>query len=627
MSKINTHSEFINRCLKEVEHLYCTVDKDLYKYIQGMSDENYNALRVYFKSLDVEKIKTLSNTELAELIVYCKYDTVLFTDLIKPSWFREEMSNSHRLMYKYYDEMWFNDVETLILIVFRGFAKSTGNQVVGLKAAIFGLERYLLVISETKEQASLTLDAIGDEARYNDIVRLLFGNLTFANIYDSSDYETDEDFGNNPSDTDEKSKKQKTDNVFNKVFYRNNNARDWTYFKAVGMTSRIRGFRYKGYRPTMGILDDFESESNSDTPQKRERIVSKLVMQIFPIGDKDFRLVIQGTIVNPAAVLAEIKEYELRGEAHPYVGNNYRYLEKAICSDVETYGKGTWEERYNREWYFKKKRYFEHKFGHGAFLQEYFNVPIASSNPCFSIDLINEIDVQYKCEYGIQYIMHSNGTKIPVYTYIGMDPAYSSDSRADNTDITVIAVTPTRSIVILDKINGKLNFTDKEEALFQLIDKYHPEWVTIEGFGAALEFPQRFQRKCIDDGRNVFIRIYRDNRRGKSNKLLEGLSPDINDGKISYVKSCNPKVIEQMKQEMKNFSGGARDHDDSIDGLFLAMDEIEVPYDTDINEAIRRATLKDMAANAPLSPFVLYDMEQRQSNIKKAKLRKRRGLK
>lgn len=484
-------------------------------------------------------------------------DSAFFAEIIKkddPEFVA--IPDCHKLVYDAYDRQTNEGLERVCVVEPRGFGKSTKKILKTLQDICYKHERVICFTSESSTQGERDLEALRNSLYTNTIINALYGNL-----------------------------KGPVDNT-QKIITAND-----IFVCAVGFRSRIRGIHYNNVRLTKAWADDFESEANSLSDKGREDVQRRIGSQLEPAGMQakggGFRLIFLGTIIHPLTYLAKASENEVFTKNH----NGY-YLKIDLSTDMVNIGTPNW-----KEWFPKKKieelRWkYETQGRLWEFYQEYYGVPHLLSDPKFDITQIKEIGCKFGNYEDLTWIEH-NGTKIPINVFIGIDPAIGLKDGSDNTIITVLGVMPTGNKILLDMYSGKIPMKDQVKEVLKLSDKYQPQQITVETYGYQLELSRHIQDKMMDRGIMFPIRNYQENIK-KSKKFLEGLSPMINDGKLSYIESC-PNV-KQFLHEASLYSGQNstdRRKDDTLDGLFLANNGSYVPQLYDVDKEIRARRLRE----------------------------------
>lgn len=156
----------------------------------------------------------------------------------------------------------------------RGEAKST---FVGLLFVLWviltGRKRYILLIADALEQASVLLDAVKEELEFNARLAVDFPEGTG---------------------------KGKVWNVGTVVTIGN------VKVQALGAGKRMRGLRHGPHRPDLVILDDLENDENVAKPEQRDKLQNWLQRTVLNLGAADGSLdvIYVGTILHYDSVLA-----------------------------------------------------------------------------------------------------------------------------------------------------------------------------------------------------------------------------------------------------------------------------------------------------------------------------------
>jgi hypothetical protein len=93
------------------------------------------------------------------------------------------------------------------------------------------------------------------------------------------------------------------------------------------------------------------------------------------------------------------------------------------------------------------------------------------------------------------------------------------------------------------------------------------------------------REKMREKGLYFAINSFKSNK-SKSNKWLLGLEPVINSGDISRLSGL--KHWQLLQNELVCYNENARAHDDTIDGLFLALQGSYAPQNYDVDEMITK---------------------------------------
>lgn len=154
----------------------------------------------------------------------------------------------------------------------RGNAKSTiVSFVVTLWAAVYGKKHYILLISDTSSQADAFLLAVKTELEENTLLKNDFGDL-FGYVWNTSDIVLAND----------------------------------CRVQALGSGKRIRGRKYKQYRPDLIICDDMENDENVMSPDQRKKLFDWFSKALSKAGDERTDIIIIGTKLHYDSLLSKV---------------------------------------------------------------------------------------------------------------------------------------------------------------------------------------------------------------------------------------------------------------------------------------------------------------------------------
>lgn len=194
----------------------------------------------------------------------------------------------------------------------RGFSKSTVTDTVYLAhRMLYARSHFAVLISDTFMQATSLLDGLKSELESNEMLLWIFGNVQ-GRIWSSE--------GLIIRSWDENGKR-----TLVKILPR-------------GAGMKIRGLRFKQWRPDLVILDDLENDEAVESPDRREKLEAWFIRALLPALAKDVSKIIYiGTLLHREALLAKA----IRGEG-VFAGWN-RKKWQGILPD----GSSLWPERFD----------------------------------------------------------------------------------------------------------------------------------------------------------------------------------------------------------------------------------------------------------------------------------------
>lgn len=155
----------------------------------------------------------------------------------------------------------------------RGHAKSTNFTFKDdLHAVLYGYKHYILILSDSSEQAEGFLDDIKTELEENGDIIQDFGMLKGEKAWRSNVILTKNDI---------------------KV-------------EAIGSGKKVRGRRHHNWRPDLIVLDDVENDENVTTPEQRRKLASWFYKAVSKAGDTYTDIMYIGTILHYDSLLSKV---------------------------------------------------------------------------------------------------------------------------------------------------------------------------------------------------------------------------------------------------------------------------------------------------------------------------------
>lgn len=418
-------------------------------------------------------------------------------------------------------------------IIFRGAAKSTIKNIHTIKAACNQIHPLIYMVSETEKQAIGDLRSIADEFETNELIQMFYFN-----------------------------NKKPKGSIWNAGYIELSNG---VAIVSAGFYSAHRGFKHKNQRPTLVIFDDFESKNNLATEEARQQVKDIVEEVIIPMGATVCKYIFLNTIVSPLSYMQ--RQYDLWKEGRGlFAEPQGKLVKKELTYFVDGVEYATWEEEKPMSWVKRKKQMFIDSNNLTGWFQEYYNIPKEESDPCFNLNFLNEIQGRFVRAKYVKYI-ELKDRRIPVNTFLGVDPAIKLTENADDTCIFVIGMDKNRNIYILDIIADKIEETKKPMVILNTAHNYKIDAGVIETYGYQHSlFEWTKEAMMVNNMFFTFMEFANNNTKKKKNK--KGLAPFVNEGRTSYLKGC--PHFEKFKSQMEKFSGDMGGHDDLVDGFFLS---------------------------------------------------------
>lgn len=326
---------------------------------------------------------------------------------------------------------------------------------------------------------------------------------------------------------------------------------------AVGAGQRVRGFIEGDTRPTLIIIDDFESELNAYTPEARFKNRKWITEAVIPSLADDGRVVMVGTVISEDCFLNWAKG-----------SSAWKTLWYSII-DPET-GKSIWEHKFPMKRIEQIRKEYKSVGNDNGFFQEYMNQAQSPEEAPFKPEYVSNF-FNHRLEYIDGQPCLVLGEKndddydvIPVSLYGGIDPASSLAQRADFFVFVTLAKDAEDNTYLVDIFREHLAPAKQPDKIIELYKKYRHTHVKIEttGYQEAL---RDHVRKLMKE-QKLHIRGLEKGvkpRNRKSERLLS-LVPMLASGKFFF-----RATDVQAQEEFMSFPRGK--HDDIMDGVWTAL--------------------------------------------------------
>lgn len=155
----------------------------------------------------------------------------------------------------------------------RGHAKSTNFTFKdSLHAVLYAYKHYILILSDSSDQAEGFLEDIKTELEDNGDILMDFGSLKGEKVWRTGVILT------------------KTD----------------VKVEAIGSGKKVRGRRHRNWRPDLIVLDDIENDENVNTPEQRKKLKNWFTKAVSKAGDTYTDIMYIGTILHYDSLLSNV---------------------------------------------------------------------------------------------------------------------------------------------------------------------------------------------------------------------------------------------------------------------------------------------------------------------------------
>ncbi|HAA2597238.1 phage terminase large subunit [Listeria monocytogenes] len=420
---------------------------------------------------------------------------------------------------------------------------------------VFRLRKYIVVISETKDVAGDFIAWTKLQLKYNEKLRADFGTL----------------LSEQPS-------RNELDNKYEFITLSS------TKVEAKGTGTQMRGLRYLNTRPDLFLLDDLESNDNTNTKELREKNLRWFQSEMMQAMDRDALCVYMGTIVHYDSLLNHVvtKSREFKSQKfpaitsfseHPELWEKWRQIynsdDKQAKYLADSFfeqnrqkmlkGTGTlWASRYDYKYFMQKRE----EMGSKAFNQEYMNNPLDEESQVFNPD-----DFFYYAEADLAL----NECDI----FGSVDFAMGKEKGDYSAIVTIARKRDTGICYVIDAHIERL----KPDKFLQLIVEktmtYQYERLAVESQQAQEWFADKLGEELQKHGYPAKTRIAKVKQKTRKALRIEAMLPDFEAGRVRFNKA------HRLLLEMLEYYP-SHNHDDGPDALADALKIAKVAQNVEV---------------------------------------------
>ncbi len=423
----------------------------------------------------------------------------------------------------------------------RGHAKSTNLTFKDdLHAVVYTYKHYIIILSDTRDQATGFLEAIKEELEENEALREDFGDL--------------------------RGEVWREDVIITKTKIK---------VQAKGAGQKVRGLKHKNWRPDLIVLDDIENDENVRTPEQRQKLLSWFDKAVSKCGDSYTDFVYIGTVLHYDSLLVKVmKRAAYRSVKYQAVlsfstsplWDEWEVILTELDNPDRAEGALAFFKDHEAEMlegtkvlWPEKLSYYQLMFmrvdeGEAAFNSEEQNEPI------------NPEDCLFNEEWFDEYNPHDIDFSSKDYEFYGfVDPSLGKSKKSDYSAIQTLA---------LHKPTSYMYDVDSD------IERRHPDSIINDVLEKAVWIKKTYNKKYVKFGcevnqfqwflkeqlakeaarRRIYLPLVEITQTSDKTLRIQTLQPDI---KNKYIK-FHPKS-KRLREQLKYFP--MADHDDGPDAL------------------------------------------------------------
>ena len=334
---------------------------------------------------------------------------------------------------------------------------------------------------------------------------------------------------------------------------------------AKGTSQRLRGRAEVDVRYTGIVLDDFESELNTKTPERRADIKKWIVSTVYPALEetpgREGWIWLAGTIVHFDSFLQTVADGYRKSVKD---GRDYPWgvIFKRAIED----SKSIWPDQFSLTKLAGKKREFIEAGLVNKFAQEYMNDARDVTNASFKIDRIQYYSGRVECNSNFNYLIDGDDA-IPINIYMGVDLAATASETSDYQVILVMGIDSSNNRYVLEYFRERIPTFDVPKEIIRLANQYMPvRRVTIETVAAQEMVRDMVTRLSAKEKRllpGIFKGVKPPARIKKQDRLETSLGPIVNSKKL-YIQKEMTELVDELFEHPKPRN------DDVMDALYYA---------------------------------------------------------
>ena len=475
-----------------------------------------------------------------EALLESSRDMISFGKLFLPDdYMRSETPWFH---YEIADSIMDKETKQLAIIMPRGHGKTVLTKCDILWSFLFTRDEPLFYgwVSATAKLATGNMDYIKHHLEFNDRIQYYFGDLK-GRKWTEEDIEL---------------------STGHKLLCKSN-------------ISGIRGGAKLHKRYDLVILDDFEDENNTITPEARAKNNNLITAVVYPaLEPHTGRLRINGTPVHYDSFINNLLSNYSKADK---LKDDFAWTVKTYKA-IDEKGNALWDSWFPIKKLEEKKKFYQDSGSPQKFHQEYMMEVQSAEDSIFNMKHIKFWEGNYVFDDATQMsCVVIDGEAIPVNVFAGVDPATDSMRRdSDFSVIMVVAVDENNNIYVLDYVRERglpvlgIPGEDRDgivDKMFNLAKIYYPSLYVVEDTTMSRPLFQALMAESRR--RNDFSVKWREEKPGTRQRKLDRiqgvLAQRITIGSIKIKKSHY-----DLQHEIVTF-GPRMAHDDTIDALAYAV--------------------------------------------------------
>jgi len=438
-------------------------------------------------------------------------DIDMFARLVMPEYFSVPFGEFHKEIF----EVWDSDEEFVLLIMPRGWGKTTLVQMLLLREGVYQRSKFPLLVSDTYDQAEEKLEALKSEYEENERITEFFGDQCNKKHWLKANFQIN----------------------------------SGTVYKAKGAGQSMRGIKHKSQRPDMILVDDIENDEMVATYAQREKLHKWFHATLLPSAVRQGRRVrVVGTIVESASFLSTIME-----QTAEQIKNGEKPTWKILrFGELGPDGESIWPAFRTTEAILKEKKLYQDANRLDIWMRERMST-ITSDSGRLPAKHLRLLELSSDDLWALRMECHS--------VIVSHDPAISTNPKADRTAIVVIGFKGNDVILLAGHRQVGMPPDEQVMKALEFANYWKANAVVYEhvAFQQALKYSyERLKQNFQFIPEVVGYRVPPGS--GKTLRIEHALRAPLLDERLLVAED----VYEYVHEEMSGFPNGKRDFLDTI---------------------------------------------------------------
>lgn len=407
---------------------------------------------------------------------------------------------------------------------------------------VYRHKRYIVEVSETTDVAGDFISWTKHQLKFNESLRADYGELLY-----------------------ERPSQNELDNKYEFI------TTSGTKVEAKGVGTQMRGLRYLSDRPDLFILDDLESQENTNTPEMRAKNLHWFRAEMLEALGFGGMCIYMGTIVHYDSLLNHVinKRKDFTSRKFPAIlawserddlweewRKIYNSDDKAAKAFADAFyeensdemdrgAKVLWPEVYTYKYFMEKRE----EMGARAFNQEYLGNPVDEESQIFNP------------ENFVHYLESDLDDMSDMKYYAAVDLAMGKSVRGDYSAIITLGKREGSDVCyVVDAYIAKIKPDDFMTEIIKRTFKYQYEALAVESQQFQEWFADKLSEELQSRGYPAYTRLKQVKQKMRKELRIEALEPEINAGRIRFKREH--RLLLEMLEMFPNHN-----HDDGPDAL------------------------------------------------------------